>query len=143
MAIVLDGAVAAGVPLGNLDAEKHVEAALAAGRCFMTLASVSEFACIVAQGAGQALADHWVAWIYTNEDIEIVEERHKEYMKEGFMLLVVEACLRSGLYSPSCSAAALARRMNIPVLTNREGFRELEQQGFCSVVWATTLDSLT
>jgi hypothetical protein len=137
MAVVLDARVAAGVALQDRTLTKHVEQALESGKCYMTLASVVEFSCLVTDGCGPQLARQWLGWLFTNEDIEIVERLHlTESLTEEFQVLVGEAYLKSGVAYSSASAAALAHRMGIPVLTNRREFRELEDQQFCGVQWA-------
>lgn len=137
MAIVLDGATAAGIPLNDPLIRKHVESALDENKCYMTLASLTEFACIVTAGCGSKLAEQWVGWLYTHESIEIVEQRRFDrYASQKFLLMVADAYSRSGLAPAAASAAALAKYMRIPVLTNRERFKTLEEERFCKVKWA-------
>ncbi|MEN6372948.1 MAG: hypothetical protein ABFD64_13150 [Armatimonadota bacterium] len=137
MAIVLDGAAAAGIPLNDPLLRKHVEAALDEHKCYMTLASVTEFACLATAGCGAKLAEQWVGWLYTHECIEIVEQRRFDrYASQKFLLMIADAYDRSGLAPAAASSAALAKYMKIPVLTNRERFKTLEEERFCKVKWA-------
>lgn len=135
MAVVLDAVIPIGVAVSDPACSKALEDTLTRGRCFMTIASVEEFACVVRDYCGEQLAEKWLAWLFSVEDIEIVEARHKDYVSEDFVMLVADAYSKTRLTPPAASAAALARHLKIPVVTNRRNFIDLEQSGFCRVIW--------
>lgn len=137
MAVVLDAYAVAGFVDEHPTAVRLVGSAIDSGHCYITTSSVIEAACIITDHAGPSLAEYWIGWLYTNERITILERSPNagNYLDENFVILANKAHAKSGLTPAAASAAAAARRMNIPVLTDREKFRQLEEIGFCQVSW--------
>lgn len=135
MAVVLDSVIPVGVALANPACTEAYENVSETGKCYMTIACVEEFACAVKRFCPSQLAEKWISWLFTNDNIRIIESEDPQYTSEDFVSLVAEAFAESNLASPAASAAALGRRLGAPVVTSRLDFRQLEDSGFCQVIW--------
>jgi hypothetical protein len=135
VAVVLDAPVLIGVAMSDSASVKAFGDALAEGKCYMTIASAEEFACVVTEHCGAQLAEKWIGWLYSVDNIEIVEASQPEYTSEGFVSRVAEAYSLNRISVPAASAAALSNYLRIPVLTYRPSLSALEREGFCQVRW--------
>ena len=135
MAVVLDAVVPIGVAVSDPGCSRAFEDILTRGRCYMTIASVEEFACAVREYCGEQLAEKWIAWLLSVDGIEIVESRYRQYMSEHFVTFVAEAYAGTRITVPAASAAALASHLKVPLATNRPSFADLERDGFCEILW--------
>lgn len=136
MAVVLDATVPIGVAMSDPASGRAFENAIGLGRCYMTVSSAHEFACVVREHCGSQLAEKWIGWLFSVDNIEVVEANHPEYAQEEFVSLVAEAYTINRITVSAASAAALSSHLHIPVVTNRPSFAALEQEGFCQVRWA-------
>lgn len=137
MAVILDASAITTIALEDEPGAASVEDAIQSGHCYITISSLIEAACAITNVAGIRLAEQWIGWLYTAGRITILEQSQKGrvYTEEDFVLLTSEAFAGSGLTPAAASAAAAARRLNIPVLTDRQNFKHLEEAGFCQVQW--------
>jgi hypothetical protein len=136
VAVVLDAPVLIGIAMNDPASERAFSKAVERGLCYLTVASSEEFACVVWEHCGSQLAEKWIGWLFSMDNIEIVEASDTQYVKELFVTSVAEAYTLGRVSIPAASAAALSRHMRIPVLTNRPSFSAFEENEFCEVSWA-------
>lgn len=112
MAVVLDAPVLIGVAMSDSASEKMFENVISQGHCYMTIASVGEFACVVLEHCGSQLGEKWIGWLFSVDNIDIVEANHSEYVAEAFASLVAEAYTLARIQVPGATAAALANHLH-------------------------------
>jgi len=131
MAVVIDTPAV----LSLIDPEdprhKTVAVIFETNKCYMTPEAALWLYCLIYDHHGKATAEHWLQFVAAGNDIIIPNNISSDFdyiESAGYATLIARRLMHTG------TSAALARKMQIPLVTSIENAKDLESNGFCKVI---------